>query len=71
MQCLIENEFSVFSVLMWAEANKDIVRNSIEQMAEIQEAAVYADMLASGGKTEIGLQTFAMAAAQNANPNLR
>ena len=65
------SDYAEHSVLMWAEANKDIVCNSLEQMAEIQEAAVYADMLATGGETEIGLQTFAMAAAQNANPNLR
>ena len=56
---------------MWAEANKDIVCNSIEQMADLQEAAVYTDMLSSGAEHDIGLETFAMAAALNTNPNLR
>ena len=65
------SDYAEHSVLMWAEANKDVVCNSLEQMADLQEAAVYADVLASGGQHEIGLETFAMSAAQNANPNLR
>ena len=56
---------------MWAEANADIVCNSVERMADIQESAVYTDMLLSGEEHEIGLETFAMAAALNTNPNLR
>ena len=66
------SEYAEHSVLMWAEANKDIVCNSIEQMADLQEAAVYTDMLQSGGEHQIGLETFAMAGAlMNTNPNLR
>ena len=56
---------------MRAEANTDIVCVSLERMADIHEAAAFADVLASGGEPEIGLETFAMAAALEANPNLR
>ena len=65
------SDYAEHSVLVWAEANKDIVCSSLEQMADLQEAAVYTDMLASGGEHEIGLETFAMAAALDANPELR
>jgi hypothetical protein len=65
------HDYAEHSVLMWAEANKDIVCKSLEQMADIQEAAVYADVLADGGEHEIGLETFAMSGALHANPNLR
>ena len=65
------SNYAEHSVLMWTEANKDIVCNSIEQMAEIQEAAVCADVLASGGETELGLETFVMTSAFGANPNMR
>ena len=65
------SDYAEHSVLMWTEANKDVVCNSLEQMADLQEAAVYADVLASGGQHEIGLETFARSAAQNANTNLR
>ena len=65
------SDYAEHSVMIWAEANKDIVCDSIEQMADLQEAAVYADMLTSGGEHEIGLETFAMSAALHANPNLR
>ena len=65
------SDYAEHSVMMWTEANQDIVCNSIEKMAEFQEAAVYADVLATGGQHEIGLETFSMCAAQNANPNLR
>ena len=65
------HDYAEHSVLMWAEANKDILCDNLEQMADIQEAAVYADVLADGGEHEIGLETFAMSAALHANPNLR
>ena len=64
-------DYAEHSVLMWAEANKDIVCSSIEQMADLQEAVVYTEMLTSGGEHDIGLDTFAMAAALNTNPNMR
>ena len=63
--------YAEHSVLMCAEANKDIVCGSLERMADIQEAAVYADVLLSGGQPELGLELFTMAAALEANPNMR
>ena len=65
------HNYAEHSVLMCAEANKDIVCSSIEQMADLQESAICTDMLASGGEHDIGLETFAMATALNTNPNLR
>ena len=65
------SDYAEHSVLMCAEANKDIVCGSLERMADIQEAAVYADVLLSGGQTELGLESFTMAAALEANPNMR
>ena len=58
------------SVLMWAEANKEIVCNSIEHMADLQMGVVHTDMLSSGGEPELGLQTFVMTAALEANPSM-
>ncbi len=58
-------------VLMWAEANKDLVCNSIEDMATLQEAAVFSDVLMNGGENQLGLETFARTAANAANSNIR
>ena len=35
------DNFADHSVLMWAEANTDLVCNSLEAMASLQEAAVF------------------------------
>ena len=59
------------SVLMWAEANKDIVCNSLEEMASLAEAAVFSDVLMSGGENQLGLETFARTAACATRPNMR
>ncbi len=58
-------------VLMWAEANKDIVCSSLEEMVSLQEAAVFSDVLMNGGENQIGLETFARTAASAANPRPR
>lgn len=59
------------SVLMWAEANTDLVCSSLEAMASLQEAAVFSDVLMNGGEHQLGLETFATTAANTANPNMR
>ena len=59
------------SVLMWAEANTDLVCNSLEAMASLQEAAVFSDVLMNGGEHQLGLETFARTAASATNPNMR
>ena len=63
--------YAEHSVLIWAEANTDIVCGSLERMAEIHEAAAFADVLTTGGEQEIGFETFAMTAALEANPSMR
>ena len=63
--------YAEHSVLMWAEANTDIVCGSLERMAEIHEAAAFADVLTTGGEQEIGFEIFAMTAALEANPSMR
>ena len=63
--------YAEHSVLIWAEANTDIVCASLERMAEIHEAAAVADVLTTGGEQEIGFETFAMTAALEANPSMR
>ena len=40
-------------------------------MADIQQAAISIDVLASGGETELDLKIFAMAAALEATPSMR
>ena len=59
------------SVLMWTEANKDLVCSNLSEMAQIQEAALFADVLMNGGESQLGLETFVGAAACAANPNMR
>ena len=56
---------------MWAGANTDLVCNSHEAMAPLQEAAVFSDVLMNGGEHQLGLETFAKTAANAANPNMR
>ena len=65
------DDYAEHSVLMWAEANKDLVCNSLEDMASLQEAAVFSDVLMNGGENQLGLETFARTAASVANPNTR
>ena len=65
------DDYAEHSVLMWAEANKDLVCNSLEDMASLQEAAVFSDVLMNGGENQLGLETFARTAANAANPNTR
>jgi len=63
--------YAEHSVLMWAEANTDLVCTSLEAMASLQEAAVFSDVLMNGGERQLGLETFARTAANTANPNMR
>ncbi len=42
-----------------------------EDMATLQEAAVFSDVLMNGGENQLGLETFARTAANAANSNIR
>ena len=65
------DDYADHSVLVWAEANKDVVCNSIEEMAALQAELAVSDVLMAGGENQLGLETFARAAANAAKPNLR
>ena len=45
--------------------------SALEDMATLQEAAAFTDVLMNGGESQLGLETFVGAAACAANPNMR
>ena len=59
------------SVLAWGEANNAILCESLEDMAKMQDAAVYCDVLTNDGQPQLGLEYWARSASVHGAQGLR